>query len=266
MTLPLFLALHLVYGTLIARVLFPRMRAEGEVVGIPLLLALAPIALFSAPVGALCVRYAGSWFLHGWLMGDGAVTYERFHFGLLLLCGALAAAFALAGLCFIVATASRDRHDVRNVPLWVAGGIALLVLVLDGGDVVRIPGTGGRHLWSHPVGLLSIFVVGAFWAWINVCRERFSAIARPPGWLPPVVDPRALMDVPAILARIAETTTTLATTTSSTIASTTRTIASTTSETLVQTTRTLASTTRTLASTTSSTIAHTTKSIVGDRR
>jgi hypothetical protein len=243
MTLPLFLALHLVYGTLIARVLFPRMRFEGDVVGVPLLLALAPVALVSAPIGALLVRYAGGWFLHGLLMGDGAVAYERFHFGLLLLCGTLAAVFTLGGLCFIIATASRDRHEVRDVPLWIAGAITLVVFVFDGADVVRIAGTQGRHLWSHPVGLLSLVVVGVFWTWINVCRERFSAIARPPGWLPPVVDPSALMDVPAILARIAETTTTLASTTSSTIASTTR---------------SLASTTRNLA--------QTTKSIVGDRR
>jgi hypothetical protein len=228
MTLPLFLALHLVYGTLIGRVLFPRMRAEGEVVGVPLLLALVPIALVSAPLGALLVRYAGGWFLHGWLMGDGAVSYERFQFGLLLLSGTGAAVFTVAGLFFIIATASRDRHDVRNVPLWVALAITLLVLILDGGDVVRIAGTQGRHLWSHPVGLFSFAVVGVLWAWINVCRERFSAISRPPGWLPPVVDPRALIDVPAILARIAETTTSIATTTTSTIASTTKTIASTT--------------------------------------
>ncbi|MBM4281386.1 MAG: hypothetical protein FJ137_11720 [Deltaproteobacteria bacterium] len=257
MTLPLFLALHLLYGTLIGRVLFARMRAEGEVVGVPLLLALAPVALLSAPVSALFVRYAGGWFLHGWLLGDGAVVYERFHLGLLLLCGAASAVFALAGLCFVIATASRDRLELRNVPLWLAGALTLVVLIVDGGDVVRIAGTQGRHLWSHPAGLLSVAVVGAFWAWINVCRERFAAIARPPGWLPPVVDPRALMDVPAILAKIAETTTTLASTTSSTIASTTRSIAHTTSSTIASTTRSLASTTKSLASTT--------KSIVGDR-
>jgi hypothetical protein len=251
MTLPLFLALHLVYGTLIGRVLFPRMRAEGEVVGIPLLLALVPVALISAPLGALLVRYAGGWFLHGWLLGDGGLAYERFHFGLLLLSGTGAAAFTVAGLFFIVATASRDRHDVRNVPIWIALVITLSVLVLDGGDVVRIAGTQGRHLWSHPVGLFSLAVVGVLWAWINVCREKFSAIARPPGWLPPVVDPRMLMDVPAILARIAETTTTLASTTTSTIASTTKSIASTTTSTIASTTKTIASTTKT---------------IVGDRR
>jgi hypothetical protein len=228
MTLPLFLALHLVYGTLIGRVLFPRMRAEGEVVGVPLLLALVPVAVLSAPLGALLVRYAGGWFLHGWLMGDGAVAYERFHFGLLLLSGTGAAIFSVVGVFFIVATASRDRHDVRNVPLWVALAITLLVLVFDGGDVVRIAGTQGRHIWSHPVGLFSVAVVGVLWAWINVCRQKFSAIARPPGWLPPVVDPRALIDVPAVLARIAETTTTIVSTTTSTIASTTKTIASTT--------------------------------------
>jgi hypothetical protein len=251
MTLPLFLALHLVYGTVIARVLFPRMRAEGEVVGIPLLLALLPVGLLTAPLGALFVRYAGGWFLHGFFVGDGAVIYERFHLGILLAVGISAAACTVAGVFFIVATASRERHDVRDVPLWIAGVVTLAVLVMDGSDVLRIAGTQGRHVWSHPVGLLSLLVVAAFWTWINVCRERFSAIARPPGWLPPVVDPRALIDVPAIIARIAETTTTFAHSTSSTIASTTKSIAQTTSSTLAQTTKT---------------IAHTTKSIVGDRR
>jgi hypothetical protein len=238
MTLPLFLALHVVYGTLMGRVLFPRMRAEGEVVGAPLLMALAPVALISAPVGALLVRYAGGWFLHGWLMGDGSVGYERYHLGLLMLIGALAGAATIAGLFFILATASRDRHDVRNAPLWAAGVVAAVVLVLDGRDVFAIAGTQGRHLWSHPAGLLSVVVVAVLVAWLNVVQQRFSAIQRPPGWLPPVVDPRALIDVPAILAKLAETTTTIATTTSSTIATTTKTIAT--------TTKSLASTTKSL--------------------
>jgi hypothetical protein len=204
MTLPLFLAFHLVYGTLIARVLFARMRSEGEVLGTPLLLALLPVALVSAPVGALFVRYCGGWFLHGWLLGDDAVAYERFHFGLLLLCGTAAAAATLAGLLFVVATASRERHELRNVTLWVAAAVALLTLALDGGDVLRIAGSRGRHLWSHPAGLLSVVVFVGLYAWLNVTRARFSAVQRPPGWMPPTVSIRALIEVPAILvARLA---------------------------------------------------------------
>jgi hypothetical protein len=199
MTLPLFLAFHLVYGTLIGRVLFQRMRAEGEVLGTPLLLALSPVAVISAPVGALLVRYCGGWFLHGWLLGDDAVAYERFHLGLLLLCGTGAALATLGGLLFIVATASRERHELRNAPLWLAAAVALMTLGLDGGDVLRIAGSHGRHLWSHPAGLLSLVVVVSLYAWLNVTRARFSAVQRPPGWMPPTVSIRALVEVPAIL-------------------------------------------------------------------
>lgn len=175
MTLPLFLALHLVYATLVAEVMFPRMRAEGEVLGPPLLLMLAPVAVITAPIGLLFLRYAGGWFLHGALLGvEGSVVYERFHFGLLLTLLVLITACTVGPILNVAIWASRDRPRLAKAGLWLAGFITALTFVLDARDIFRIVGTNGRHLWSHPVGLLSVAAVVVLFGWKSVCQARFS--------------------------------------------------------------------------------------------
>jgi hypothetical protein len=179
MTLPLFLALHVVYGTLVGQVLFPRMRAEGEVLGPPLLLTLVPVALVSAPVGTILMRYAGGWFLHGLFVGGGSVAYERFHFGLLLAVILGAGVATVAGVLNVAIWASRDRPVAARAGLYVGGGVALLTLVLDLAGVFIVRGTGGRYLWLHPAGLLSVAVVVVLFGWISICRSRFAAVPEP---------------------------------------------------------------------------------------
>lgn len=176
MTLPLFLALHLAYGTLMGLVLFPRMRAEGEVLGPPLLLMLLPVAVVTAPVGAVLLRYSGGWFLHGAFIGEGNILYERFHFGLLLLVGLGAGLATVVGMFHVVAFISRDRPGLARAPLYGAAGVAVAVFLLDGDNVLTVVGTNGRHLWAHPAGLLSLAVVVVLFGYVGVARARFAAV------------------------------------------------------------------------------------------
>lgn len=182
MTLPLFLALHLAYGTLMGLVLFPRMRAEGEVLGPPLLLMLVPVAVVTAPVGAVLLRYCGGWFLHGAFVGEGNVFYERFHFGLLLLVGLGAGVATIAGMFHVVAFLSRNRPGLARLPLYAAVVVALAVFGIDGQSVLTIVGTHGRHLWAHPAGLLSVAVVVVLLGYLGFARARLAAVPALPGY------------------------------------------------------------------------------------
>lgn len=176
MTLPLFLALHLVYGTAMGLVLFPRMRAEGEVLGPPLLTMLVPVALVTAPVGAVLLRYSGGWFLHGAFIGEGNVAYERFHFGLLLLVGLGAALATIAGMFNVVIFVSRDKPALARATFYVAAAAGLATIGLDAKNIITIVGTNGRHLWQHPAGLLSLAVVVVLGAFVALTKARFATV------------------------------------------------------------------------------------------
>jgi hypothetical protein len=178
MTLPLYLAIHLAYGCAMGFVLLPRMRAEGEVIGVPLVVAIAPIGLLTAPIGAVLLRYAGGWFLHGSLIGDGSVVYERFHLGLMVLVGVLAGVSATIGLLFVVALLSRDRARVAQVPYAVAIIVTALVIGLDGQNVWHVAGTKGRVLATHPVGLFSVAVVLVLASTVWWAKRRLPAPPR----------------------------------------------------------------------------------------
>ncbi len=179
MTLPLFLAMHFIYGTLVGRVLFPRMRAEGEVLGPPLILTLVPVALVSAPIGTVLLRYTGGWFLHGLLVGEGNVVYERFHFGLLLAVIVGAGLATIAGVFNVIFFASRDRMRASNIGVGLAAFVFVVVGALDIDGLLVVRGTGGRHIWTHPAGLLSVAAVVVLAAWVGVCKRRFAGVPEP---------------------------------------------------------------------------------------
>ena len=183
MTLPLYLCAHLVYGVAMAFVLFPRMRAEGEVLGPPLLMTLAPVGLFTAPIGAVLVRYSGGWFLHGAFFDQGAISYERFHLAILLMTGILAGVFVVGGMFFAVAFISRDRPQLAKAPYLLAAFIVVVTLGLDWQDVITIAGTSGRRLWSHPVGLMSVGVL-LILAGVWRLAGRFADVPLPSGSRP----------------------------------------------------------------------------------
>ena len=178
MTLPLFLALHLVYGTVIGQVFFPRIRAEGEVIGPPLLWMLVPVAVISAPVAAVLTRYSSGWFFHGLFVGAWSSSYERFHFGLILGAVLGAGAATIAGVLHVIIWASRDRHGLIKAAFYVAGTVALLTMALDLKGIFVIRGTE-RWLWFHPAGLLSVAVVVVLSAWVAVCRARLADVPEP---------------------------------------------------------------------------------------
>ncbi len=178
MTLPLFLALHLVYGTVIGQVFFPRMRAEGEVLGPPLLWMLVPVAVISAPVAAVLTRWSSGWFFHGLFVGELSASYERFHFGLILAAVLGAGAATVAGVLNVVIWASRERPALARAAFYVAGFIVMLTLALDVRGVFVVRGTG-RWLWLHPAGLLSVAVVVVLFAWVSICRARLAAVPEP---------------------------------------------------------------------------------------
>lgn len=182
MTLPIYLAAHLVYGVLMGGILLRRMRAEGEVVGVPLVITLVPVGLVTAPLGAVLLRYAGGWFLHGYMLGDGSIAYERFHLGLMIAVGLGAGLAALGGLFFAIAVLSRDKPALTLVPLAVALVIGALPFVLDGEDVLRVPGTHDTWLFAHPAGLVSLAVVLVLAAaHLYAKRKVANVLPRPTG-------------------------------------------------------------------------------------
>lgn len=198
MTLPIYLAAHLIYGVVMGSVLLRRMRAEGEIVGVPLVVTLAPVGLVTAPLGAVLLRYVGGWFLHGQLLGDGSVAYERFHLGLMIAVGLGAGLATLGGMFFSIAVLSRNKPALTLVPLMVALVVGALPFVLDGGDVVRIPGTalGGtaaRWIYLHPAGLVSLAIAAVLVASHLYAKKRVATVLpRPMGPGSIVLPPMAM--------------------------------------------------------------------------
>lgn len=168
MTYPLFLLLHLAYGAACALATERRMRSEGEVLGVPLIVTLAPVALISAPIGAALLRFAGGWFLHGFFVGDNPIAFERFHFGLMIGVGVSAGLATVIGNFVSIAAISRDSRAMALAPFGIAAlGIALVV-VLDGSRMQHVGGDNGPVVWSHPVMILSaanVLVLFATWLW-----------------------------------------------------------------------------------------------------
>ena len=195
MTLPIYLFAHLVYGVVMAHVLMRRMRAEGEVVGVPLVVTVAPIGMLTAPLGAVLLRYSGGWFLHGLMMGDGSIAYERFQLGLMLLVMLLAGGAALGGMFFAVAALSRESPKVAMAPAVVAVVGAVAVFLIDGPDIIHVRGTGGRWLFLHPAGLVSLAVVAALAAAVLYARARIADV------MPRPVGPASSIPVPMPLPR-----------------------------------------------------------------
>jgi hypothetical protein len=182
MTLPIFLAAHLVYGAFMARILLRRMRAEGEVLGVPLVVTLVPICIGTAPLGGVLLRYAGAWFLHGALIGDGSVAYERFHLGLMIATGISAGICTVAAMFWVLAVVTRDKGPWGHAPYALAGLVTLLTLILDGRDVLQVPGTNGRWLFLHPAGLVSLAIVAVLVAGTMYARARTANVMpRPTG-------------------------------------------------------------------------------------
>jgi hypothetical protein len=182
MTLPLFLAAHLAYGCVMGHLFIRRMRAEGEIVGVPLVVTLAPIGLATAPLGAVLLRYAGGWFLHGLFMGDGAIEYERFQLGLMMLVMVLAALATVGGLFAAIAALSRDSRTLALAPVFAALLTAFAAFGFDGSDIVHVRGTNGRWLFVHPAGLVSLAIVAVLVASVLYARARVANVMpRPTG-------------------------------------------------------------------------------------
>jgi hypothetical protein len=179
MTLPLFLAAHVVYGTVMGFVFSKRMRAEGEVLGLPLVLALVPVALITAPMGALLLRYSGEWFVQGQL-GSAYVTFERFHLGLMLGLLLVAHLCVAVSLIFSVALLSRGSPRTALIPSIVAVPLALAAAMIAPGSVWKMAGTEGPYIWQHAAGALSVGVLATFALAIWVGQRHFSHLQEIP--------------------------------------------------------------------------------------
>ncbi|HEY4220180.1 MAG TPA: hypothetical protein VGO62_02540 [Myxococcota bacterium] len=182
MTLPVFLAAHLIYGVVMAHLLIRRMRAEGEVIGVPLVVTMAPIGLLTAPLSAVLLRYAGGWFLHGFFVGDGNITYERFQLGLMLGVMFLAAGACVLGMFAAIAALSRDAPKLAVAPIAAAVIGVTVVFIFDWQNIVHVRGAGGRLLVAHPAGLVSLAIVAVLTANALYVRARVAnVLPRPVG-------------------------------------------------------------------------------------
>lgn len=173
MNLLIFCALHFAYGAATAFAAAPRMRSEGEVLGWPLIVSLVPVALVSAPVSGILVRYAPSWLFSHLPWTQWTIEFERFHFAILLLIAALTALSMLAGNFLAIASLS------RGVRRWAIFPFIAFVAVLAAG-VIFSPNAiiyveAERALWTHPVGVCLVatfFCLGSIWLFV---KSRFSS-------------------------------------------------------------------------------------------
>lgn len=179
MTLPLFCALHLVYGALMARVTLPRMQSEGEVLGLPFVVSLVPVGLISAPLGAALARYVPAWFLQGVDFPGWLGPWERYHLVVLFAVGAAAFASTIAGSFITIAALARDRSGPALIPLVVAGMVAVATFLVDTPGVVNV--SAEQRLFEHPAGLLSLAVAVCLAAALSFSRARLSAPASETG-------------------------------------------------------------------------------------
>lgn len=172
MTLPLYCGLHLVYGAVMAFAAERRMRSEGDVVGLPLVVTLLPVGLISAPMGAILARYTGPWFFQGLPLDAISIEFERFHLGVLIAVAVLAGVCTIAGNFAAIAFLSRESRRVALVPVVLGLGIMFTAAVLDPRGLVQV--AENRFLWTHPAGLCSLAVplcLAAAWFYV---RARLS--------------------------------------------------------------------------------------------
>lgn len=173
MTFPLFCGLHLVYGAVMAFTAERRMRAEGEVLGLPLVVTLLPVALVSAPMGALLARFAGPWFFQGLPVEELTIEFERFHLGILITVGAAACFFTLAGNFAAIAFLSREARRVALVPVVLGLLVMTSAAILDPLGVLHVEAQ--RTLFTHPAGLFSLSIPLCLGAAYFYVKSRLSA-------------------------------------------------------------------------------------------
>jgi hypothetical protein len=172
MTLPLYAGLHLVYGAIMAFAAERRMRGEGEVLGWPLVVTLLPVALVSAPVGAILARFAGGWFFQGIDVTAFPIEFERFHLGILVTVGALAALCTIIGNFAAIAFLSRESRRVALVPVFLGIGIMCTAALVDPMGILEVrPDT---PIFSHPAGLCSLAIPLCLAAAYFFVRARLS--------------------------------------------------------------------------------------------
>jgi hypothetical protein len=168
-----FCCLHFAYGAATAFAAAPRMRSEGVVLGWPLIVSIAPIALISTPVSGMFTRFAPQWFFAGVPLSAWTVEFERFHFGVLVLAGSLVALSMILGNFIAIASLSRNAKRWAAFPFVFSGVVILLSMVFFPAGIIFVE--EGRPLWTHPVGLcLLATILCLLGSWIFV-RSRFSS-------------------------------------------------------------------------------------------
>ena len=173
MNLLIFCSLHFAYGAAIAFAAAPRMRAEGVVLGWPLIVSLVPVALISTPISGILVRFAPNWFFSLLPWQNWTIEFERFHFGVLFFVASLVALSMLAGNFIAIASISRGVRRWALFPFGAFGLALLIALVLAPHELVYVEPE--RFLWTHPVGIcLLATVICLVGIWIFV-KSRFSA-------------------------------------------------------------------------------------------
>ena len=173
MSFPLYLIIHVVYGGLMAFIMERRLRSEGEVLGVPLVASLVPVAFVSAPIGAMLVRWSGNWFLHGAFQAGGAYTFERYQLGIMIVVAFLAGVATIFGLFISIAFLSRDARIAAATPFIISAIAIGATGFLAGSQIWRV--SAERVVWMHPVGALSLVLVVAMALALVLARRHLSA-------------------------------------------------------------------------------------------
>jgi len=173
MTFPIFLAFHLAFGANMAFVTERRMRSTGEILGGPLIFTLAPVALISAPIGALSIRFAGRWFLHGAFLNGDAIVYERFQLGIMAGVALLAALCTVLGFVLTIAPLSRDHRKIALIPFAISTLVTILVITIEGQSWFKV--SESEFYFSHPVFVLNLIVLTVFGLSTWIAKRFLSA-------------------------------------------------------------------------------------------
>ena len=166
----------MLYGVLMGCLFEKDLRREGAILGRPLMITLSPVLLLTAPLGLVLLRFSTGWFLHGFLVNESSIFFERFHLGLMLALVASAVLSTVGGLVHWVAFRSHDKI----LTAWFAPSLAIMILIttliVDPFSLFFLDAGQEQSIFLHHSGWISLGIILILLTVVSVVwRRRESA-------------------------------------------------------------------------------------------